>query len=157
MMICSQTGARPHENAIAALKKEKTFGIVFIRDGKYVTQANPDDEVLEDVFNHKRPYCICIKAYKNDRKITGCFNPFLICESGVDTVLWAKKIMYPVGNLLKHADTPDVLYSNLMWAPKPVLKLENGGKKSNLGPGINTQQRAVLMLFTNEYELEYAK
>lgn len=153
MMMFSNSGARPHKDALALIKKENKYGIVYIKDGKYHTVPKPNDDVLEDVFSNNRPYCLCIDAQKNDRKITGCFNPFIICMSGVDTVLWKNKKMIPVGKFFEHVDTKDVLYSTLSWVArqKPVLP------RSTSNDALNMNQRDIVTLFTTDFRVPYAE
>lgn len=156
MIIYSDAGVRPHEDAIKAIRGLKKHGIVFIRDGKYVSVPSPSDDVLADVFDNKRPYCLCEDAHKNTKKVPGCFNPFIICASGKDNLYFYKKKMYPLGAFFLHDKVEGVRYSNLTWVPKPQLNLVKNTQKKADTTGMNHQQKQVLSLFTNDFEIMYA-
>lgn len=156
MIIYSKSGVRPHDDAIKAIRLLKKHGIVFIKDGKYVSVKSPSDDVLEDVFKNKRAYCMCEEAHKNEIKIPGCFNPFITCVSGQNNLCFLKKELYPIGQFFLHDNIDGVYYSNLTWVKKPHPVLVKGNKKNEDTSSMPSTQKETLNLFTSDFSIPYA-
>lgn len=152
MIIYSQTGAKPCEQAFKKILLAKKFAITFLKDKKYVIKREPTEDYLNEVFKQGLPYCISDGASTATKKRAAFWNPTVVCKSSDgDWVTFADYKMIPLGEY-EQMGNDDVYYSD--------FKYKDVGKKQPLLP-LNYQTSnpyavQLLKCFSKEFELPYA-
>lgn len=121
MIIYSNTGARPTDDAFNKIKEQKNVCCVQIKDNKYAITKNIDKDKLDALFDGKTPYCLCDDVEKTMGEVKPFFCPAIVCssEKGNWVMLKSYKLI-PIGSY-KQMDKLDVFYLDFEYGTKPKV------------------------------------
>ena len=153
MIIYSQSGTKPCEQAFKKILLAKKFAITFVKDNKYVIKREPTEDYLNEVFKQGLPYCISDGASTATKKRTAFWNPTVVCKSSDgDWVTFADYKMIPLGEYDQMEDE-DVYYTDFKYKTESY-------KKQQLLPlrkqTINPYAEQLLKCFSKQFNLPYA-
>ena len=158
MIIYSQTGAKPAQDAFQKILLAKKFAITFIKDNKYVIKREPTEEYLNEVFKEGLPYCISDDAKTATKSRAAFWNPKVISRAtNGDWVVFSDYKMEPLGKY-QQMDGLDVFYSDFKYKDdakytKPLSAYKALANIDNRG--IYLPQ--ILTLFTKKFRLVYGE
>jgi len=156
MIIYSQNGTKPAQEAFNKILLAKKFAITFIKDKKYVIKREPTEEYLNEVFKQGLPYCISDDAKTATKSRAAFWNPKVISRAtNGDWVVFGDYKMEPLGSYEK-MDNLDVWYSDFKYKDEPKRGTPLLGYKSNVNNrGIYLPQ--ILTLFSKKFTLAYGE
>lgn len=164
MIIYSNTGARPPEDALKKIKEQKNICCVQIRDKKYGMTKGFAKEKLDALFDGKTPYCLCDDIERTMGELKPFFCPAIVCSSNKGNWVMMKNYkMIPIGSY-KQMEKLDIFYLDFEYGekqkvlPLPAPKKNDDDDSKNMvfkDESARNFWYQLKDLFTSNYNLPY--